>query len=60
MPDQPFVKPKTSARLREKTGLGERMVRYHFQVLADCEVDEPGATPGPLGDARGTVGPRQP
>src|SRR5438105_102982 len=34
--------------IREKTGLGERMVRYHLQALADRNEDEPPATPGPF------------
>src|SRR5713226_2884750 len=31
--------------IRDKTGLGERMVRYHLQALADRDADEPHATP---------------
>ncbi|MDQ6674024.1 MAG: helix-turn-helix domain-containing protein [Chloroflexota bacterium] len=34
--------------IRLKTGLGERMVRYHLQALADYDVDGPRDTPGPL------------
>jgi len=34
--------------IREKTGLGERMVRYHLQALADRNVAEPSGKPGPL------------
>jgi hypothetical protein len=34
--------------IREKTGLGERMVRYHLRALADRDVDTLHAKPGPL------------
>src|SRR5438876_12149346 len=34
--------------IRDKTGLGERMVRYHLQRLTADDVDRPGPNPGPL------------
>jgi hypothetical protein len=34
--------------IRDRTGLGERMVRYHLQELADGEVDQPDTAHGPL------------
>jgi hypothetical protein len=34
--------------IRDKTGLGERMVRYHLQELAEGEVDQPDTVAGPV------------
>jgi len=34
--------------IRDKTGLGERMVRYHLQGLTADELDRPDTNPGPL------------
>jgi hypothetical protein len=34
--------------IRDRTGLGERMVRYHLQGLTADELDAPDPNPGPL------------
>jgi len=34
--------------IRDKTGLGERMVRYHLQGLTADQLDKPDRNPGPL------------
>src|ERR1700737_1681374 len=34
--------------IRDKTGLGERMVRYHLRGLIAVELDRHGNNPGPL------------
>ena len=34
--------------IRDRTGLGERMVRYHLQGLTADELDRPDTNPGPL------------
>jgi hypothetical protein len=42
--------------IREKTGLGERMVRYHLQALADRDADELRTKPGELPRRNGCAG----